>query len=163
AIALASDRPGEGVPGPASITFTPADWNVPQTVTVTGADDAIDDGDVAYHIVTGPAASADPAYAGLDADDVALVNADDDAAGISASALVTSEPGTSARFTIRLASQPIADVIVPVISSNPAEGTPSPAQVTITAADWNVPHTVTVTGVDDFVADGDVAYTVHAG
>ena len=38
---------------PASLTFTTANWNVAQTVTVTGVDDAVDDGDVAYTIVDG--------------------------------------------------------------------------------------------------------------
>ena len=32
--------------------------------------------------------------------------------------------------------------------------------MTFTSADWNVPRTVTVTGVDDFEDDGDVAYTI---
>ena len=41
-----------------SLTFTPANWNTPQTVTVTGVDDAIDDGDVAYTIVTAAAPRA---------------------------------------------------------------------------------------------------------
>ena len=34
---------------PASVTFTPADWNLPQTVTVTGVDDAIVDGTDRLH------------------------------------------------------------------------------------------------------------------
>ena len=43
---------------PASLTFTAANWNVAQTVTVTGVDDALDDGDIAYTIVTAAATSA---------------------------------------------------------------------------------------------------------
>ena len=45
---------------PASLTFTAANWNVAQTVTVTGVDDAVDDGDVAYTIVTAAATSTRP-------------------------------------------------------------------------------------------------------
>ena len=52
-----------------------------QTVTVTGVDDAVDDGDVAYTIVTAPAASADATYNGVNAADVAVTNTDNDAAG----------------------------------------------------------------------------------
>src|SRR5204863_502135 len=138
------------------------DWNLPQTVTVTGADDAVQDGAVAYAIVLGAASGADPGYAGMDAADVSVTNADDDVAGIvvTASALVTSEPGTSASFTMRLASQPAADVVIAPASDDPAEGVAAPASLTFTAADWNVPQTVAVTGVNDAVQDGDMPYHV---
>ena len=33
-------------------------WNVAQVVTVTGVDDAVDDGDIAYSIITAPAVSS---------------------------------------------------------------------------------------------------------
>ena len=49
----------EGTVSPATLTFTPANWNTAQTVTVTGVDDAVDDGDIAYTIVTAPATSSD--------------------------------------------------------------------------------------------------------
>ena len=39
-IALSSSDTTEGTVGPASLTFTTANWNVAQTVTVTGVDDA---------------------------------------------------------------------------------------------------------------------------
>ena len=48
-IALSSSDTTEGTVGPASLTFTTANWNVAQTVTVTGVDDAVVDGDVALH------------------------------------------------------------------------------------------------------------------
>ena len=43
-IALSSSDTTEGTVGPASLTFTNANWNVAQTVTVTGVDDAVVDG-----------------------------------------------------------------------------------------------------------------------
>ena len=39
-------------------------------VTVTGVDDSIADGAMAYTIVTGPATSADPIFDSIDGDDV---------------------------------------------------------------------------------------------
>jgi hypothetical protein len=51
---------------------------VVQTVTVTGVDDAVDDGDVAYKIVTAAATSADPKYSGMNAGDVEVVNGGND-------------------------------------------------------------------------------------
>ena len=53
-IDLTSSDTTEGTVLPASLTFTAANWNVAQTVTVTGVDDALDDGNVAYTIVTAP-------------------------------------------------------------------------------------------------------------
>ena len=64
-IALSSSDTTEGTVVPASLTFTSANWNVAQTVTVTGVDDVLDDGDVAYTIVTAAAISADANYNGV--------------------------------------------------------------------------------------------------
>ena len=57
-----------------SLTFTPQDWDVPQTVTVTGIDDGVDDGDTAYTIVLSAAVSSDPDYNGIDPEDVSATN-----------------------------------------------------------------------------------------
>ncbi len=75
-IPLSSSDTTEGTVSPASLTFTPADWNVPQTVTVTGVNDGLDQGNVAYTIVPGAATSQDPGYNGLVASDVAVTNID---------------------------------------------------------------------------------------
>ena len=81
-IALSSSDATEGTVSPASLTFTAANWNVAQTVTVTGVDDALVDGDVAYTIVTAAATSTDATYNGVNAADVAVTNTDNDVAGI---------------------------------------------------------------------------------
>jgi hypothetical protein len=165
-IPVATSDPTEGTANVSSLTFTAGDWSVPQTVTVTGVNDAVEDGDIAYTIVLGAAASTDTDYAGVDPSDVAATNADDDGAGITVtplSGLVTSEAGGTASFTVVLRSQPTASVVIPVASSDPTEGTVSASSLTFAAANWNVPQTVTVTGVDDAVADGAVAYTVSIG
>jgi hypothetical protein len=77
-IPIASSDPGEGVVSASSITFTPDNWNVAQTITVIGVDDAVADGDMPYTIVVGTTASLDPRYNGLDPSDAQLVNVDDD-------------------------------------------------------------------------------------
>ncbi|MCB1943869.1 MAG: hypothetical protein KDI53_17785, partial [Candidatus Accumulibacter sp.] len=162
-IGLASDNAGEGTLSTSSLVFTPTNWNQPQTVTVTGVDDLVDDGDVAYHVVTAPAVSADPAYDGFNASDVALSNLNDDHAGFIfsvTSGLATSESGAGATFTVTLASQPTADVTFALSSSNGGEGKVLPQHLSFTARDWNVAQTVTATGVDDQVVDGDVAWAI---
>ena len=68
----------EGTIDTASITFTPGNWNVPVTVTVTGVDDDVYDLDQMYQIVTAAFVSADPNYNGVDPSDVNAVNIDDD-------------------------------------------------------------------------------------
>src|SRR5262249_56542308 len=81
-IPVSSSNAAEGVAAPASLTFTHANWSVAQTVTVTGVDDTIQDGAIAYSIVLGAAASADPVYNGLNPADGAVTNADNDVAPI---------------------------------------------------------------------------------
>lgn len=73
-VPLSSSDPNEGLPAVASLAFTPGNWRVPQRVGVAGIDDGIPDGKVAYRIVTGPAESDDPWFAGKDARDVNAVN-----------------------------------------------------------------------------------------
>ena len=162
-IALSSDNPAEGNPDSATLVFSAANWDVPQTVTVTGADDDIDDGDVAYSIVTAAAVSMDTDYAGIDPDDVGVTNTDDDTAGITvtpSSGLITTEAGGSDSFTVVLDSEPTMDVSIDLASSDGTEGSPDLATLMFTAANWDTPQTVTVTGADDLVVDGDVGYSI---
>lgn len=166
AISIASDDTSEGTVAPASLTFTMANWNVAQLVTVTGVDDPLDDADVAYAVVTGACVSSDVAYAGLGVADVSVTNGDNDSAGIVVSptlGLVTTEAGGTATFSVVLSSQPSANVTVALSSTNLLEGTVSPLAVTFTMANWATPQVVTVTGVDDAIADGNIAYAVTTG
>jgi hypothetical protein len=162
-IALSSSRTTEGTVTPASLTFTGANWAAPQTVTIKGVDDAVADGSQTYRVVIAAAVSNDPQYSGIDAPDVNVQNIDNDSPGISvvqSGVLSTSESGSTATFSVELNSQPTADVIIPLRSSLTSEGTVSPAQLTFTSANWSAPHIVTVTGVNDDVADGAQPYRV---
>lgn len=99
-IPVVSSDSGEGVADVALLHFTPADWATPRTITVTGVDDALDDGDQALSIVLGPASSADPSFDGLTLAAVPLVNLDNDdtpritSGGGGASAAYTQIEGT---------------------------------------------------------------------
>ena len=160
---LSSSDTTEGTVALASLTFTPGNWSTAQTVTVTGVDDSLADGHVAYAVLTAPATSTDPVYDGLDLADVAVMNVDDDRAGVAISptaGLVTTEAGNTATFVVRLGARPTADVTLPLSSSDASEGTVSTTALTFTVANWDSAQTVTVTGVDDADADGNVAYAV---
>ena len=71
----------EGTVDVGVLTFTAANWNVAQTVTVHGVDDAERDGNVGYTVRLAAAESADQHYNGLNPDDVQLTNQDNDKGG----------------------------------------------------------------------------------
>ena len=77
--------------------------------------------------------------------------------------LATTEAGAAAIFTVVLDSQPSANVTIAVFSSDTGEGVVSVSSLMFGTDDWDVPQTVTVTGVDDVVADGNVAYNITTG
>jgi len=162
-IAISSSNDKEGVVSPKALVFTTENWNAPQTVTVTGVDDAAADGPQTYKILTAPAKSADRSYDGPVGDDMTVVNGDDETPGVTvapASGLTTTEDGGTAAFTMRLNSKPTANVTIGFTSSNDKEGTVSPKGLVFTADNWNAPQTVTITGVDDPSADGNQPYKV---
>jgi len=168
-IAISSNNSDEGKPSVSSVTFTPANWGANQTVTVTGVDDdGAQDGDQAYKIILEPAKSKDLSYDKWDPTDVSLKNIDNDSAGFKVTpttGLVTSEGGGKATFTVSLKSKPVSaasstSVRFTLSSSKPTEGSVSPSSLTFTDVNWRSPQTVTVTGLDDLVADGPQPYTI---
>jgi hypothetical protein len=74
--------------------------------------------------------------------------------------LSTGEDGSGYTGTVQLAAPPSGDVVVQIGSSNTAEGVATPASIPIAASDWNVPHAVSILGVNDDVVDGPVDYSV---
>ena len=84
-------------------------------------------------------------------------NTDDETAGFTISSISgnTTEAGGTATFTVRLSSQPTANVTIGVSSSDTTEGTVSPSSLTFTSSNWNANQTVTVTGVNDSLDDGN--------
>ena len=164
-ILVSSSDTTEGTVSPASLIFTNANWNTNQTVTVTGVNDNLADGNVAYNIVLGSATSSDSVYSGQNPADVAVTNTDVRSASFIFGAIIgnTSESGATASFTVRLGSQPTDDVTIPISSSDTTEGTVAIANLIFTNANWNTNQTVTVTGVNDNLADGNVAYTIVLG
>src|SRR4029079_376959 len=161
---LATSDPTEGVVNEQVLFFDQNNWNDPQEVDVAGEDDDVADGPILYYFIAGASAfNRDPAYQlGISAS-VPVTNFDDDTAGLvvsRTSGLVTTEAGGRDTFSVVLTSEPTADVTVNLSSSNAGEVTLDVTSVTFDAADWNVPQTVTVRGVDDALADGDVSYTV---
>src|SRR5262249_40464966 len=65
-VILNSTDASEGTVSPITLHFTPENALIPQTVTVTGVDDHLLDGDVSYLVGTLIADGSDPAYSGVE-------------------------------------------------------------------------------------------------
>ena len=78
---------------PASLTFTTANWNTAQTVTVTGVDDPIVDGSKGYTVVTAAATSSDGNYNGLNPSDVSATTTDNDTCPVTLTVTNTNDSG----------------------------------------------------------------------
>ncbi len=98
-IALSSSDTSEGTVSAPSVTFTAANWNVPQTVTISAVDDTLIDGDMTYSIVTAAATSTDSNYSGFNPADVSITNVDTDTASI-----LVSPPLLGSEFRVNTAT-----------------------------------------------------------
>jgi cyclophilin family peptidyl-prolyl cis-trans isomerase len=78
AVPVESSAVAEGTVNPSQLIFTTTNWNVSQTVTVTGVDDAVDDGNKPYQVRLKAVISSDAIYHGIDPGDVSLSNTDND-------------------------------------------------------------------------------------
>ena len=162
---------GYTVPGSANtITITAGSSSGSGTVTITAADNDIDAADLST-TVTGTATNSQ-GLASTTATAASLTITDDDTAALTVSAgpLATAESGTTATFTVRLATEPTAPVTVAIVSGDTGEAAVSPASIVFGAAAdadanppvaaWDAAQTVTVTGQDDDLADGAQSYAV---
>ena len=160
-VAVTSSDEGAATVSATSLTFTTSDWNVAQTVTVTGVsdDDTSDES---------PSISVDPSGGGYDdvaAGSVGVTVSDTSVAGLtlSASDLTVDESGdgNSGSFTVVLDTIPTGTVTVAVTSSDEGAATVSATSLTFTTSDWNVAQTVTVTGVaDDDTSDESLSISL---
>ena len=168
-IDVASSDTAQGTVMPATLTFTAGDWSTAQTVTLTGVNDSppAADGSQTYDVTLtiDQTNTADAKYDALSAVTVRAVNRDDEF-GLNVSAVTgqATEGGGTATFTVALRTQPMAAVTVTVASRDPSEGRVAPSTLTFTGGatgNWETAQTVTVTGVDDNLHDGNVAWQVR--
>ena len=161
-LGVASSDTAEGTVSTSSLTFTTTTWNTAQTVTLTGVDDALADGNRNYTVtLTVSPSTVDTNYAGLSPVTVYAVNADNEY-GLELGAVrgQATEGGGTATFTVELVARPLAAVTVTVTSRDASEGTASPSSLIFETSNWNTARTVTVTGADDATDDGDVTWAV---
>jgi hypothetical protein len=157
-ISISSGDEGKAMVEPTSLTFTASDWDKPQTVTITGVNDDVDDGD---QTVTISHSASGGGYDGVSIASVDVTITDDDIAGVSISeSSLTVGEGSSDSYTVALDSEPTAEVTISISSGDEGKATVEPTSLTFTASDWDTPQEVTVTGQDDDVDDGDQTVTI---
>jgi len=132
--------------------------NISAQVALTAIDDALDETDETIIVTLN-----NPVNATLGAIITQTITiTDNDSLGFIVSAISgnTAEEGTTATFNVALLSSPTADVTIGISSSDETEGTVDKASLTFATSNWNIAQTITVTGLDDGIVDGDQNYAI---
>ena len=170
-------RSGAAPGNSAVLRFTTANWASPQTVTVTGQDDDLDNpNDQRTLRITHTARGG--GYSGQAVGNpVAVTVVDDDVddnvepkvafgVTVSKSALAMME-GARDSYSVTLNAEPLGPVRIELSNNDTDVATVAPTELVFTTGDWNMPQTVTVTGVDDQQSTGErtaaITHTISGG
>jgi len=167
-INLSSSNIQEGVADQSQLVFTAENWNVAQTVTVTGVNDEVIDGDQPYSVLLAPAVSTDGNYNGLDAEDVQLVNLDNDVPAVTVAFSTGNQTlveglATSAVYTVSLSAASSQTITVDYATSNGSAlaGSDYVALAgTLTFAPGATEQTLTVSLLNDALNEADETFTL---
>jgi cellulose 1,4-beta-cellobiosidase len=129
-----------------SLTFTPSNWNTPQTVTLAAAQDSDTTAGTAAFSVGGNGVTG----ATVNATEVDDDSVQEQAIIVTPTAVTVPEGGT-ATYTVKLATQPSGNVTV---TSTAGTGdtdvtVSSGGSLTFTTGNWNTPQTVTLAAAQD--------------
>ena len=137
-------------------------WNTAQTVTVTGVDDTLTDGDVTWNVRLA-SSSTDNDYNGRTYT-VSVTTANDDTGlAVDPTTLTLTEEDATAgsgTYTVALATLPSGPVTVTATSGDAAV-TVAPTALTYSATAWNTAQTVTATAVHDDDGVGETVTVSH--
>ena len=105
------------------MTFTNGNWDTPQTVTITGVDDALVDGSQTTTTTLSVVdASSDNDFDGVADQTVSIETTDDDSVGFTlvetGGSTTVAETCSTDTFTVVLNVQPSSDVVISVVSSD---------------------------------------------
>ena len=149
-----------------TLTFTTGNSGTEQTIMVSGVDNDVTDGDLAFTVtIAVDASSSDSDFRAIVPKELSGTVSDDDVAGFSISPVslgIISEDGRdSTSFNVVLTAQPSSSVVITLTSSGKAVSL-NVDTLTFTSdpGNWNTEQTVMVSGVDNDVTDGDLAFTV---
>lgn len=166
-LSVYSGDTGEATVNPSSLTFTNANWETAQTVTVTGVDDVAGDGSqvtpITISVVDG---SSDDAFDALENKTVNVTTVDNDSPGITVmetnGSTIGWEVGKIDTLWVTLNSRPLTNVVLSFASSNLLEMDIEWYEYTFTPDNWDEPHDFLIAGLDDECVDGDrtIALTI---
>ncbi len=147
------------------LTFNSDTWDIPQSLTLTAADDDLFEG--TPHTTTikhsiDISRTTDTDYAALSGDfnAVTVQITDNDSARLvitetEGSTVVNETGSTSDTYTIALTNQPNGIVVIRVKSTDPATGViVNTDKLTFNIENWSKPQTLTVTAVSDNMVEG---------
>ncbi|MEM7131734.1 MAG: hypothetical protein AAF702_35805 [Chloroflexota bacterium] len=151
-----------------SLTFTASNYSVPQLIEVSPVDDSIDEQEShSCHVQLGYDGSTDSLYSTLPTDTLLVVVNDNDGAGIDVTdpqnggvplqagdLVVDEESATADTMAIQLRSEPEGEVRVTV--NTDIQCSALPTQLTFSPADYNVGQNISITPIDDDMAESQV-------
>ena len=149
-LALTGDDPGAATAQPATLTFSPTNWETAQSVTISGVDDDVVNEGGARAVTVEHQASGG-GYDRALTDTVAVTVQDDDALGVifdPASRRLSVNEGSTTTYRIKLASKPDGNVAITFTSMGPITHDQT-SGMTFTPTNWSDFQEITVTGVDD--------------
>ena len=143
------------------VSFTPANWDIPQTVEVSAVDDETEEG-YRRAFVRNISSSADPAYDGVGMPRLSVGVVDDDFPGVmiipTDGATEITEGGGPDYYDIVLTTPPLENVSIDLehVASQltAVNDVTGGGGLNFTSANWNVPQRVRVTAIDDVIAEG---------
>ena len=148
-----------------SVTFTPANWNIPILVVVDSVDELIFDGDQTTIITGSVNPSSDSSFTGASSKTVSVITEDNDAPGYTVNPVVgslTESSTITAQFTIVLNATPTSDVIIDLNNADSSEVTLDISTLTFTPGNWNIPQIITLFSEDDYIIDGTKTTSITA-
>ena len=139
----------------AALIFTTGNWETPQTVTVSAADDA----DTVNETLTITHTASAGDYGSVTPASVAVSLVDNDTASVFVSTSgVTITEGATGTFRVKLNTQPDTNTSdITITSSDTAVATFAPATLEFNSTNWSTERTVTVTAVQDDGAANNTA------
>ena len=148
-------------PSSSSLTFTTTNWSAEQTITVSAGEDADAADDMAT--LTHDPSGADYGSVSSVSLTVTVNDNDNDTRGVTVSRTsLTVNEGGNGTYTVKLDTQPSADVTVTV--NDPTDNgdvTADPASLTFTTSNWATAQTVTVSAAEDADSTQDTATVTH--
>ena len=151
---------------PTSLTFTTGNWNTPRAVTVRAANDTDQTDDTAtlsHTINTGSTTAPEyDALTDLSGANVAVTVIDNDVVGVTVSKTgLAIDEGQNATYTLRLNTQPTANVTITPVADDATAVRITPAVLTFTPSNGTTAQTVRVTGAHDDDAVDETATIFH--